>query len=56
MDFGTVHNLKRAVLIDFVATMARLLTRHGNRIGALLTVELSAPSRRAAGGCRCYGW
>lgn len=48
MDFGTVHNLKRAVLIDFVATMARLLTRHGNRIGALLysgQLERTIPAR-----------
>jgi uncharacterized protein (DUF58 family) len=35
VDFGTVQNLKRTVLIDFVATLARLLTRHGNRVGAL---------------------
>jgi uncharacterized protein (DUF58 family) len=26
---------KRTVLIDFVATLARLLTRHGNRVGAI---------------------
>lgn len=48
MDFGTVHNLKRSVLIDFVATMARLLTRHGNRVGALLygrQVERTIPAR-----------
>jgi uncharacterized protein (DUF58 family) len=36
MDFGAVDNLKRTVLINFVATLARLLTRHGNRIGAIL--------------------
>lgn len=36
MDFGTVRNLKQTVLVDFVATLARLLTRHGNRVGALL--------------------
>src|SRR5579859_2383595 len=36
VDFGTVQNLKRTVLIDFVTTMARLLTRHGNRVGAIL--------------------
>jgi uncharacterized protein (DUF58 family) len=36
MDFGTVDNHKRNVLIDFVATVARLLSRHGNRVGALL--------------------
>src|SRR5947209_9366453 len=35
MDFGTLQGQKRAVLIDFVATLARLLTRHGNRVGAM---------------------
>src|SRR5258707_11930631 len=35
IDFGTVQNLKRTVLIDFVTTFARLLTRHGNRVGAM---------------------
>ena len=35
VDFGRDGNLKRTVLIDFVATMARLLTRHGNRIGSI---------------------
>jgi uncharacterized protein (DUF58 family) len=35
MDFGGTERQKRAVLIDFVATMARLLTRHGNRVGAV---------------------
>jgi uncharacterized protein (DUF58 family) len=48
MDFGTVQSLKRTVLIDFVATLARLLTRHGNRVGATLygsRVERSIPAR-----------
>jgi uncharacterized protein (DUF58 family) len=36
MDFGTTQSEKRTVLIDLVATMARLLTRHGNRVGAVL--------------------
>jgi uncharacterized protein (DUF58 family) len=36
MDFGTVEKQKRAALIEVVATIARLLTRHGNRIGAVL--------------------
>ncbi|MDE3089290.1 MAG: DUF58 domain-containing protein [Chloroflexota bacterium] len=36
VDFGTVQRLKRNLLIDFVATMARVLTRHGNRVGAIL--------------------
>ncbi len=35
IDFGGVSSLKRTVLIDFVSTLARLLTRHGNRIGAV---------------------
>lgn len=35
VDFGPASGHKRAVLIDFVATLARLLTRHGNRIGAM---------------------
>src|SRR5215218_7611298 len=30
VDFGTVQNQKRTMLIDFVTTFARLLTRHGN--------------------------
>lgn len=36
MDFGTAQKEKRAVLIDVVGTIARLLTRHGNRVGAIL--------------------
>src|SRR4051812_12743975 len=37
VDFGTVdaERQKRSVLIDFVTTLARLLTRHGNRVGAM---------------------
>src|SRR6476660_6942702 len=35
VDFGTVASLKRTVLIDFVSTFARLLARHGNRVGAV---------------------
>ncbi|HLF27892.1 MAG TPA: DUF58 domain-containing protein [Anaerolineae bacterium] len=52
VDFGAVQtqNLKRTVLIDFVATLARLLTRHGNRIGAIFAnggsrVERTIPAR-----------
>lgn len=43
MDFGSRQNQKRAVLIDFVTTMARLLTRHGNRVGALLYTGVQNP-------------
>ncbi|MBI2832043.1 MAG: DUF58 domain-containing protein [Chloroflexi bacterium] len=35
VDFGTVQMLKRNSLIDFVTVLARLLTRHGNRVGAI---------------------
>ena len=37
VDFGTVdaEREKRTVLIDFVTTLARLLTRRGNRVGAM---------------------
>jgi uncharacterized protein (DUF58 family) len=35
IDFGTVEKLKRNLLIEFVALFARLLTRHGNRVGAI---------------------
>ena len=48
MDFGTLQSLKRTVLIDFVATLARLLTRHGNRVGAMFygsRVERTIPAR-----------
>jgi uncharacterized protein (DUF58 family) len=48
VDFGAAASQKRAVLIDFVSTVARLLTRHGNRVGALLygaRVERTIPAR-----------
>ena len=39
LQFGTTQVEKQAVLTDFVATMARLLTRHGNRVGAMMAVN-----------------
>jgi uncharacterized protein (DUF58 family) len=48
VDFGTVQTLKRTMLVDFVATLARLLTRHGNRVGAIFygsRVERLIPAR-----------
>ncbi|MBP6652896.1 MAG: DUF58 domain-containing protein [Xylophilus sp.] len=36
MDFGSGERTKRALATDFVAVVARLLTRHGNRVGAFL--------------------
>src|SRR5512144_1368529 len=38
LDFGTaqVQSEKRALLINFTSVLARLLTRHGNRVGAMM--------------------
>lgn len=36
MDVGAGERCKRQVAADFAAVLARLLTRHGNRVGALL--------------------
>ncbi len=36
MDFGSGDQRKRQASAEFVAVLARLLTRHGNRVGALL--------------------
>jgi len=50
VDFGSAETdrLKRTVLIDFVATMARVLTRRGNRVGAMFydsALERTVPAR-----------
>lgn len=48
MEFGAMQTLKRSMLVDFVATLARLLTRHGNRVGAIFyseRVERTIPAR-----------
>ena len=52
VDFGSVQtqSVKRTVLIDCVTTLARLLTRHGNRVGALFAsggsrIERTIPAR-----------
>ena len=36
VDFGSADVTKRSVSTGFVATRARVITRHGNRVGALL--------------------
>ena len=36
VDFGSEEVTKRAMLTELVAVLARLLTRHGNRVGAML--------------------
>jgi len=48
VDFGRADNQKRKMLVDFVTTMARVLTRHGNRIGAMFygsKIEKTIPAR-----------
>src|SRR5438128_3103710 len=48
VDFGSQERSKRQVSAEFVTVLARLLTRHGNRVGALFygsRVELTIPAR-----------
>ena len=50
VDFGAVQtqNEKRTMLVDFVTVLARLLTRHGNRIGAMMfgdKIQHTVPAR-----------
>ena len=48
VDFGSNRFTKRRIARDFVAVLARLLTRHGNRVGALLygtEVDTVLPAR-----------
>ena len=48
LDFGSNLATKRGLARSFVAVLARLLTRHGNRVGALLygtTVDTVIPAR-----------
>ncbi len=48
VDFGSGEVRKRNVAADFVAVLARILTRHGNKVGALLygeDVDTMLPAR-----------
>ena len=48
MGFGPQERSKERVLIDLVTTLARLLTRNGNRVGAILynnRIERTIPPR-----------
>jgi uncharacterized protein (DUF58 family) len=48
VDFGSQSVKKRAVSAELVAILARMLSRHGNRVGALLyggTVDTVIPAR-----------
>jgi len=50
LDFGTVRTEKRAVVEDVVAVLSRILTRHGNRVGAILYNGSVARAIPAGGG------
>jgi len=48
MDFGARQSRKRVVAAEFVAVLARLLTRRGNRVGALFygdSMDAMVPAR-----------
>lgn len=48
VDFGSGEVRKRGVAADFVAVLARILTRHGNKVGALFygeDVDAMIPAR-----------
>jgi uncharacterized protein (DUF58 family) len=52
LDYGTAAEGrdKRAVLVDFVATLARVLTRRGNRVGAIVRGSDAAATIPAGSG------
>ena len=55
IDFGSGEVRKRNVSADFVAVLARILTRHGNKVGALFygeDVDTMIPARSAPSRCR----
>jgi len=52
VNFGAGAMTKRAMAVDFVALVARLLTRHGNRVGALLYTDRVDGILPARGGRR----
>ena len=48
MSFGTQERRKETVIVDLVGLLARLLTRNGNRVGAILydnSVQRTVPPR-----------
>jgi uncharacterized protein (DUF58 family) len=48
VDFGSGEVRKRSVAADFVAVLARILTRHGNKVGAIFygeDVDAMIPAR-----------
>jgi uncharacterized protein (DUF58 family) len=48
VDFGTANSRKSDLVVDFAGVISRLLTRHGNKVGAILfsnTVDEVLPPR-----------
>jgi uncharacterized protein (DUF58 family) len=48
VDFGTANSRKSDLVIDFAGVISRLLTRHGNKVGAILfssSVDEVLPAR-----------
>ena len=54
VDFGSNDQTKRTVAREFVGVLARLLTRHGNRIGALLLYGTEVDTVLPAGNGRLH--
>ena len=55
ISFGPIGHAKRDIFTRFVAVLARLLTRHGNRVGAMLYgagVRVAQRMQRAAAHAR----
>ena len=49
VDFGSLEHQKRNMVVDFVAVLARLLTRHGNRVGAMMFNGATRSEERRVG-------
>jgi len=52
VDFGSSAATKRDLAVDFVALVARALTRYGNRVGAIIYTDRVHPVLPARGGRR----
>jgi uncharacterized protein (DUF58 family) len=50
VDFGTVNTRKRDLVVEFTAVLARMLTRRGNRVGAIIYDGFTPRLRPASGG------
>jgi uncharacterized protein (DUF58 family) len=50
IDFGTTNERKRDLVVDFTGVICRLLTRHGNRVGAVLVENGQEQALQPRGG------